>query len=445
MTYCYTIPYRDKFIIYRPLAGLAFLANAALVNFIEDCLNRPGRGPVPDNETTRFLQDLGFFEPDPPPPVSVSDASVFEPVTAVLFLTTQCNFRCTYCYASGGEQEPVRGSLELGRRAIDLVRENAARKGDDHFVLGFHGGGEPSLEKDLLRALIPYARRGNPPCRISLTSNGYWDDEWREWLFNNIDEFSLSFDGDRPTQDRQRPLASGRGSFDGVMKTIRGLDQRGLSYGIRLTVTDESAPLLPENIHFLIKETGCPVFQAEPAFDHGRARNNGSALKNSEAFVRFFMEAHDLASEAGRTIYYSGARPWVLTDRFCQAPDKALIVGPQGFLTACYEIFGPSHFLADRFFFGRLSEENGLEVDAGRRQALDLALRERRAECEGCFCYWHCAGDCPSKAFSGCDLERCFVNRSITRELIIRRMIEGDGLWIEPRFDCLGADCGRLE
>ncbi|MFH1136965.1 MAG: radical SAM protein [Pseudomonadota bacterium] len=445
MNYCYLMPYRDKYIVYRPLRKLAFLANAALVNYLETRLHRPGEAADLGNPAATFLDEINFFEPDPEPPERAAPDRAFQPVMAVLFPTTACNFRCGYCYASAGDGPPARLPLELGRRAIDLVRRNALNQGLDHFILGFHGGGEPSLESGLLRELAAHARSGPLPCRINLTSNGYWSADQRAWFLDNLDEISLSLDGAQPTQDRQRPLASGAGSFFEVLKTVAALDRKAFPYGVRLTVTDESVDLLPENIHFLCRETGCRTFQAEPAFNHGRAKKNHTALKNAEKFVRAFLEAHDLARRAGRELYYSGARPWVLTERFCQAPEKALIVTPEGFLTSCYEVCGPAHILADRFFFGRMTAAGGLDLTHGRREALERSLAERRTECEACFCYWHCAGDCPSKAFSSSEMERCLMNRNITRELIVRRMIENDGLGVEPFPETSNRECRWFE
>jgi uncharacterized protein len=173
----------------------------------------------------------------------------------------------------------------------------------------------------------------------------------------------------------------------------------------------------------------------EPAFAHGRARLDRVALRQQAAFAEYFMEGYDIAARQQRHLYYSGARPWLLTSRFCDACVSALIVGPDGFLTACYEICNREHELAKEFIFGGLDASGALRLLPGARQALLAKIEERRQSCKSCFCFYHCAGDCPSKTFSGRadghlrHGSRCGLNRTITRELLVRYIEEGGGVW----------------
>lgn len=436
MKYVYTIPYQDKFIVYRPLKRLAFLANAALVNLIAET-DRDVRLPETEEneEAFCFLETIGFLKPDPPIPSVSLIESHYKPTVAVLFLTTACNFRCIYCYASGGEMKVHNMPFNLGCRAIDRVCRNAVEIGENRFAVGFHGGGEPTLAWKNFRNLVNYAKAKEIPCHITVASNGFWAKEKRGWILDHLDEISLSFDGIKEIHDRQRPLASGQGSYHVVMKTIRAMDLCGFPYGIRMTVTDEAIDSVVDSTDFLCKETLCKTFQVEPAFDHGRAHHNGLALTQNNRFAKAFMEAHDIADSFGRHLYYSGARPWAITSRFCQSPEKALVVTPSGLLTACYEVYSKEHFLSHNFFFGRLLKSGRIDINSNVRLKLFEKLRNRRALCEPCFCYWHCAGDCPSKIFSAKENgylsfgKRCDLNRMITKELLIRYIIAGNGVW----------------
>ncbi len=444
--YLYTIPYQNKFIVYRPLKKIAFIANAAMVNLIERTRNIPPENKKADSSANDFLASIGWFEPDPQIPFTVANPNFYSPEVAILFLTTRCNFRCIYCYASGGESKIVHMPIELGRRAIDIVCHNAIKAGQDYFTLGFHGGGEPTLAVQNFKETINYAKKKELPCKINVASNGYWTASYRRWILGNVDEISLSFDGIKSVHNHQRPLSSGAGSYDRVYKTINELDRKNFSYGIRLTVTDESIPYLVKSIIFLCRNTECNTFQVEPAFNHGRAKKNGYSLKQIKSFASAFMEAYDITISFKRHMYYSGARPWVITDRFCQAPEKALIVGPNGFLTSCYEIYSKEHSLSEDFIFGRLSARGNLEINKKRRHRFFNKINQRREQCKNCFCYWHCAGDCPSKTFpsntenSSSMKERCELNRIITKELLIRYIESGNGVWQGEIEDFFSAD-----
>jgi uncharacterized protein len=429
----FAIPIEGKFIIYRPLLQLAFIGNQAMANLaLNLARHETSSGADASEEAMTFLSAIGFLEPDPPPPPPPDPS--YRPTIAVLLLTNRCNLRCTYCYASGGEGPIQDLSPELSRMVIDRVCQTAIELGRPHFDLTFHGGGEPVQAWETLREATAYARSKDLPCRVSLVSNGVWTARQREWILHNLDSLSISFDGAQETQDRQRPFASGRGSFKAVMRTLKALDQAGFSYGIRMTATAPWQGRLPEDVRFICEETGCPVMQVEPAFNTRRGEHQGPTQEESEAFVESFMEAFEIANQAGRQLTYSGARPWLLTRTFCTAPYGALIVNAAGSLVTCYEITSQSHLLAERSTVGCVTGSQ-IVVDHQARDALLTYLEEKRAACQGCFCYWHCAGDCYTRSFvaeAGTlrgSSPRCTMNREITARILLWYIMTGDGVW----------------
>lgn len=429
----FVIPVEDKFIIYRPLLRLAFVGNRAMADLVLNLATQESssRASAPAEAVT-FLNTIGFLEPNPPPPPP-PDRS-YRPTSVVLLLTSRCNLRCTYCYASGGEGPAQTLPLEMARAAIDEVYQTASEMGQPHFELGFHGGGEPVQAWETLQQATAYARNKDLPCRISVVSNGVWSARQREWILHNLDSLNISFDGGQETQDRQRPFASGRGSFRAVMHTIKALDKAGLPYGIRMTATAPWRGRLPEDVRFICQETGCPAMQVEPAFNTRRGEHRGPTREESEAFVEAFMEAFEIASRAGRQLTYSGARPWLLARTFCTAPYGALIVNPAGSLVACYEVASESHPLAQMFTVGRIAGSQ-IVVDSQVRSALLTSLEEKRARCRDCFCYWHCAGDCYTRSLAAearnpqIASPRCYMNRQITARILLWYIMAGDGVW----------------
>jgi len=432
----YFIPLTEgKFIIYLPLKKLAFVGNASMVDLIKS-LDKETADKVrnTNKEVISFLEGIGFFTPDHKFMPKMSLSEVFNPTVAVLCLTNSCNFRCIYCYADGGVFTPCTLSKSVGQIAIDTVYNNTKFKGEKEFTLGFHGGGEPTLKWDLFKHFVQYAREKDIPSKITVASNGYWSKEKRKWIIDNLDSVSLSFDGIEKIHNVQRPLANNKNSFSTTFHTIQEMDKNNFSYGIRLTVTDSSINFLEESISFLCRETACQVFQVEPAFGYGRAIKNNTVLTNNKKFVKIFLKAFDIASENGRHLYYSGARPWVITNYFCSAPLNALIVTPENDVSACYEVCNKVHPLHKRFFIGEINSEKYAIFETKREQFFDQ-LDERKRLCRRCFCYWHCAGDCPSKIFKdGNDIrpyssERCKTNQEITKGLLLRYISSSNGVW----------------
>jgi uncharacterized protein len=431
----FAIPIEGKFILYRPLRRTAFVGNQAMVDLALDLVHNgasSGAALAAPEEAVAFLTAIGFLEPDPSPPPPPRPS--YCPTTAVLLLTNRCNLRCTYCYAAGGEG-PVHDLSPMRAHAtIDQVYRNAVELGQPYFELTFHGGGEPVQAWEALQEATIYARGKDRPCRISMVSNGVLSAAQREWLLGNMDSFSISFDGRQVTQDRQRPFVSGRGSFRAVMRTFEALDRANFSYGIRLTATSPWQDQLPEDVRFICTETGCPAMQVEPAFNTRRGEHQGPTQEQGEAFVRAFMEAFEIARGAGRQLTYSGARPWLLTRTFCTAPQAALIVNPAGKVVTCYEVADGHHPLAEMSTVGRVDGEK-VVIDGRAMDAFQSYLDQKRAACRDCFCYWHCAGDCYTRASAAARVApqgtspRCHMNREITSRILLWYIMNGDGVW----------------
>jgi uncharacterized protein len=218
------------------------------------------------------------------------------------------------------------------------------------------------------------------------------------------------------------------------MRTLHALDEAKFPYGIRMTATAPWHDQLAEDVRFLCAETGCPAMQVEPAFNTRRGQHQGPTQEESEAFVAAFMEAFEIASRAGRQLTYSGARPWLLTHTFCTAPQGALIVNPAGRLVTCYEVAGGNHPLAEMSVVGQVTGSQ-VVVDDRALNALWSYLEEKRAGCRDCFCYWHCAGDCYSRAIAAATGDpavkspRCYMNREITARILLWYIMSNDGVW----------------
>jgi uncharacterized protein len=175
--------------------------------------------------------------------------------------------------------------------------------------------------------------------------------------------------------------------------------------------------------------------QVEPAFNTRRGVHTGPTQEQSEAFVDAFMDAFEVARGAGRHLTYSGARPWLLTQTFCMAPHTACIVNPTGQLVSCYEGTGGNHPMSGISTVGQVTDE-GVMVDYQAQGALWAYLQEQKGNsCRDCFCYWHCAGDCYTRAYTASGGEsqgnspRCTMNREITARILLWYIMNNDGIW----------------
>lgn len=425
----FIIPFKDRYIIYRPTLNLAFIGNGAMVSVIRKMDGHPDS--LPRREVRNFLDVIGFFRSEPEPPAGWAPDSIFSPCMAVLLMTNACNLRCLYCYADSGEGPIKSVSKEIARKAIDIAFKNALNLGRGEFSLAFHGGGEPTMNWDVFQCAVKYARKKSLPCKISMSSNGVWNERQQGFIIENLSGLSLSFDGIKSVQDSQRPLPNGRGSFNKVMRTINALDRAGVDYGIRMTVTGASMKHLGESVRFICDYTGCQTIQIEPCFTSSRGVYAALTRRYADLFVGAFLDAFDIAAQNGRFVFYSGARPWLIQSSFCRAPLEALVVTPEGDIVTCFEVYGEGHSYKSRFTIGRLDADK-MQIDGKKLSNFLKRQSLTRSKCRDCFCYWHCCGDCSIRRLTSQHNDnqtRCHVNREITKELLLRLLEKSGGVW----------------
>lgn len=137
--------------------------------------------------------------------------------SAIINLTDNCNLRCPYCFTEHNTR-----NIDLGTmKAAIMFILNDCDAHDFHGVPSFaFFGGEPMLRyDDIIVPTIKWAKDTGLQDKYhiswSMTTNGTLLTEERlQFLYDNNVGILLSIDGDKLTQDDQRPAANGASSFD---------------------------------------------------------------------------------------------------------------------------------------------------------------------------------------------------------------------------------------
>ncbi len=271
-TNIFAIPLKDRFLVYAPIRGLAFTANAGAVDRLRESCRKRDPGLLDESMRDRIGGGEWMFEKDRLHPLSEEEP--FAPNRVTLFLHTGCNLRCIYCYAESGERKPRSMKEDVIKAAIDLAFANA-KKNNKPLQIGFHGGGEPTLAWEALTGAVNYAKSlvtdHSPGMSLSLVSNGLFSEEKADFIMEHFPGIVLSLDGPPDIHNRQRPKAGGGSSFEDVMGTVEYFHRRSFRFSIRSTITAGSVHRMSEMVGFFVKNVGCRNLFFEPAFGCGRA------------------------------------------------------------------------------------------------------------------------------------------------------------------------------
>ena len=175
-----------------------------------------------------------------------------------LYMTTDCNFKCQYCY------EDYHNHYQLNEKTLVDSLEFMMNYGDRGKVLIDFLGGEPLLKKDLSYKTVAYIKDNYPEREVKyyITTNcSMMDDRFIAFMKENHFTVRLSFDGNKETHDLNRVAKDEVSCYDKIFENIMKVKDSGLNFSVRMTVTENTIPYMFENI--CCKTRGCQVANYE--------------------------------------------------------------------------------------------------------------------------------------------------------------------------------------
>lgn len=163
--------------------------------------------------------------------------------TVFLNVTDQCNFRCVMCFCEWKDNYMTE---EIADKGIQLALANKDPKVDKITVVFF--GGEPLMNWDLVTYVC---EKYQDQCLFSMTSNMSLLTEERATFLNQHNVGMLfSIDGDKETQDINRPFVNGQGTFDVISQKIPMVLRHWPQVTFRSTIIPKTADKLFHNYMF---------------------------------------------------------------------------------------------------------------------------------------------------------------------------------------------------
>jgi len=314
---------------------------------------------------------------------------------ADVFLTEDCNHRCTYCFVKG--KNPQKMSVEIARESLEFLVK-ASKQEKQVRILFF--GGEPLLEFDLIRFFVEYGRQRfaqvGKELGFDMTTNGtLMTEEMAKYFRDNGVMYLLSIDGDKETHDANRKMLGGGSSFEALMERLPVMKRYQPWQGARITVHPKTVHKLRHNVE-LLYNCGINQFIIGPATG---IEWSEEALRTYEAQMYSVADLYGEMKRKGlpfrMTLFEKDlecAEGHLKGIWGCGAGRGRICISVKGELYGCAKILGVDG-LKDTHKLGDIW--NGVTALTTRRDLLNTHP-STRPKCITCADADDCAGGCPA-------------------------------------------------
>lgn len=335
-----------------------------------------------------------------------------------------CNLVCGYCYGIEGEYG-LKGKMNEGNalRAIDYLIKNS---GKEKVLTVVFFGGEPLLNFPMIKIVVDYCSKKEKESlkkfKYEIVTNGtMFNDEINAYLNENNFEVTISFDGDKDTQDKNRPFRGGKGSYDSILPKIQTfLKTRDGNASARATITNHSKDLLLYRNN--LKEMGFKNSFVEVATisDFSRDKYNIDDVDQAQKHNLIKYDTQELnellegikkrkSLDNFRGSRYSRYISQLLNKskrtQFCGVSRSMRGIAVNGDVYPCHRFVGDY-----KFKIGRTDKDN-----ENKETEFDVNFVNNHPQCKGCFAKYYCGGGgcihnnyVKNGAISDLDQEHCY-------------------------------------
>lgn len=311
-------------------------------------------------------------------------------------LTTKCNMNCRYCIA----HDLISCSLtfEIGCKIIDLFLFLANGARNIEFVFT---GGEPLLEKDLMKKLIFYAKDKctNSAVKLFFTvkTNGLiLDDDLLEFFLNIDAKIVISIDGYSEIHNLNRISNNGRNTHHLIRKNIIRLLKNKINCIASLTVHPNLSDNILKSVLYL-QNIGIESLDVGPAYGTVNWTKENikmflNSLKNITSYLKTTNEK-GINLEIGPFYKHTEHKYNQLKGVWgCGAAESNLAFLPDGKITGCSALA----MLINKYpnlILGNI--DDGINKSLLKEfLKLSQAKLSKRKLCKNCGISDNCAGGC---------------------------------------------------
>lgn len=170
-------------------------------------------------------------------------------LSITLFMTRQCNFRCTYC---GQDHEDMEMTDEIYERILQEIERYVDKVKVQGVSISYFGG-EPLLKKDKMlhfsKRVKEIAEKYNVRVMQGMSTNGYLlsKSTFIELIEHGINGFQICIDGLKATHDNFRRLTNGSGTWQAIIDNLKFMKNTEHPFNVVLRTNYNEELLLEAN------------------------------------------------------------------------------------------------------------------------------------------------------------------------------------------------------
>lgn len=298
----------------------------------------------------------------------------------VLWLTTDCNLSCVYCYRGDTDTRKAM-SRETALAALELATEDGQP---------FHvqmAGGEPTLEPDLIEFVARTVRANDWPATMAVQTNAAALTRGLAGMLQDW-EIGVGVSLDGP------PHVNGqlRGNSAQTLRGMDALERAGVDFNVTAVVSAANVMHLPQLALLLGRYEHARGLGLDLLVNKGRALKGSLEMVDPQSLARAMQELVLAVSWVNKL----RKTPLVLRElermknwagAFCHAASGAsLAVHPDGRLYPCGQTMGDEDVA-----LGTIDKPDFTKLNSLSRYEL------RSTQCGGCPLNGRCPGECPSR------------------------------------------------
>jgi uncharacterized protein len=367
-----------------------------------------------NEELSELIKEAEEYQPE-----SQKNQNIHPFSTIGLIPTFDCNLRCIYCYARGGDSKEVL----LFTIATDAIKYIFEKEKNDSLKIDLVGGGEPLLYIDLVRDIVDYAKSLFKNVEVHVVTNTTFGKKTLDWITKNNVLVRVSYDG--VMQEKQRPFWNGRSSKQIVTSNINKLVDSKIPLMVQCIVTSDGVNTLRKTMTELIN-MGVKTVKFEAARSTDVSRKANWVEPNPVIFAKALLDVIEFASEQDKDIKIDTGYFSIPNEgNYCGIFRHNRMITPTGLITSCLEVSRPTDPYSDKIIYGEVSQGK-IVFDPDKHQGLSkIDISKQIGGCISCNLQMICRGGCPMEGIweSGFPLRKsrytCAVEHAFLPKLLL--------------------------